>query len=233
MPSISQAQQADLSGYEPVEAPTTPALPALIKNTPSSDVFNRCPLPPFNIDPDTLRQFENTGSGVPQMRVIPLPAQSNGTSTTITKTGTSSSSSGSGGGGGSTNTNLAIKSASFLTGSIAASGWQLGTISLSESFQLISISANAACCVRLYGTSNSQSFDAPRAVDAPVPAEITQGLITDVVFDTSPFSWGFQNAIGANQNSVPSPLIYITVLNTQPGSVTGISITVSYIPLET
>jgi hypothetical protein len=231
MPSISQSQNADLSGYEPVETPMTPALPALIKNTPNSDVFNRCPLPPFNIDPDTLRQFENTGSGVPQMRVIPLPQQSGGSVTNINNGATTSSSSS--GGGGSTNTNLAVKSASFLTGTIAANGWQLGTISLSESFQLISISANSACNVRLYGTSNSQSFDAPRAVDAPVPAEITQGLITDIVFDTSPFSWGFQNAIGANQNSVASPLIYITVLNTQAGSVTGISVTISYIPLET
>jgi hypothetical protein len=230
MPSINDAQQADLTGYKPVDP--LPVLPALVKNTPSSDVFNRCPLPPFNIDPDTLRQFEVTGSGVPQLRVIPLPIQTGGTSTT-TFVGNSSSSSSSGGSSTVVTPTITIKSAMFTTGGIPVGNWVLGTITLSRSFQLATISVNNPCEVRLYGSSLTQTIDSSRPVDAPVPAEITQGLIADVIFDTAPFTWGFQNTVGCNQSAPQTTTAFITVLNSGNTALPGVQVSVAYVPLET
>lgn len=227
MPSINDAVNANLSGYKPAEP--LPVLPEMINNNkPIANPSIRCPLPPFNIDPDTLRQFE-VGNLTPQIRVIPLPQQTGG-SNTITNTASSSSSSSSG--GGSSISGIALKSVTLTSGVIVVGGSQLTSVSMAKSFQLISIASTSACDIRLYGTNAAQSFDNSRLIDAPVPAETMMNLITDIVFDTAPFVWDFQNLVGANQDSPQSTTIYITIKNTGSAPLASTSLTFNFLPLE-
>jgi hypothetical protein len=224
MPSIRDAVNSDLSGYKPVEQ--LPVMAEMINNKTAANPSIRCPLPPFNIDPDTLRQFE-VGNLTPQIRVIPLPQQTGG-STTISTASASSSSSG----GGSSTSSLTLKSVTLISGVINVGGSQLTSVSMAKSFQLISLSSSAACNVRLYGTNAAQSFDNTRAIDAPVPAETMMNLITDIVFDTTPFVWNFQNITGTNQNTPQDTSLYITIKNINSTPLAGVTITLNYLPLE-
>jgi hypothetical protein len=189
----------------------------------------RCPLPPVGADVDSLRQFE--GSESPKFRVLPLTPQTGGT-TTVKEFGGASSGSSSGGSSGSS-INLVAKTASATFVSIAGNSSAQTTVVLSQSFQILSITANQGCCVRLYGSIAGQTADSGRGVDAPAPAETTQGLIIDVVLDTSPFVWQPQNIVGSNSDSIQSKNVYVTVINSGPAAINGLLLTISYVPLET
>jgi hypothetical protein len=243
MPTIAQSQAADLSMYAPVTNPL-PVIPTMINNKLGSNSSIRCPLPPFNIDPDTLRQFE-VGSQTPQIRVLPVPVQTGNTTTVIksasgfigsvgTSAATASgSSSGGSGSGSSSSTNLTLKSVVLTTGSISVSGSFIGTVLMAKSFQLISLTTSQPCDVRIYGAANIQSFDATRAIDSPVPAEVSDNIIVDVIFDTLPFTWGCQSLVGSNQDVPQSTNVYVSVLNTGNTTLSPVQVTISYLPLET
>jgi hypothetical protein len=231
MPSIKDAVGADLSRYGPPQKPERPPVvpQMLTDNKPKANPSIRCPLPPFNSDPDTLRQFE-TGTTVPQIRVVPLPqAFMSNIAVSTTKVSTSASSSG---GGGSSTPVLTPLSAVLNTGPIAAGASVLKTVTMKKSFQLLSISSSAACEVRLYGTAAAQGFDQARVTGSPVPPEISQNIVTDVVFDTKPYTWPFQNRVGANQDSTQGTTMYVTVVNTGTFALSSAVITISYLPLE-
>jgi hypothetical protein len=86
----------------------------------------------------------------------------------------------------------------------------------------------------MYGTALSQSIDSPRASDTAVPFEVSAGVIVDVIFDTAPYNWAFQNILGANADSPQSTTVYITVVN--PSTSTGVGttlVTFQFLPLET
>lgn len=187
----------------------------------------RCPLPPVGADPDSLRQFE--GHESPKFRVLPLQPQTGG-STTVEEFASSGGSSSSGGGGSSAFT-IVPKTVSVSIATLIGSA--LVPVTLSQSFQLLYISANQPCCVRLYGSAASRTADIGRAVDAPVPAEVTQGLVIDVVLDTSPYLWQTQNIIGANQDATQGTTGYLNVINPSASPLSGLTVTIGYVPLET
>ena len=221
---------ADLSGYGPMEPPKMPPLP---QSTMRASTFLRCPLPSFGADVDSLRQFEQ-GAGVPQIRIIPPPAPQVVTTAAASGqlvSGSSSSSSSSS----STTISLVAASVTFNVGTLTSLASVSGTVAvLKKSFQLISVSATAACEVRLYGTALAQLIDASRATDAPVPAEISQNVITPgVIFDTVPYIWDWQNRIAANGDNPQTGTLYITVVNPDPvNTVAGLAIVIVYLPLE-
>jgi hypothetical protein len=188
----------------------------------------RCPLPPVGGDVDSLRQFE--GSESPKFRVLPLFPQTGGT-TTVNQGGSTGTSSG--GGGSSSSVSIVAKTASATFVNIAGSSLAQTTVTLSQSFQILSITANQGCSVRLYGTIAGQTADAGRGVDAPAPAETTQGLIIDVVLDTAPFVWQPQNIVGSNSDSIQSKNVYVTVINPGAAAINGLLLTISFVPLET
>ena len=187
----------------------------------------RCPLPPVGADPDSLRQF--AAGTTPKVRVLPLPAQTGGNTTE--KSGGTSSSSGSS--GGSSVTPSAIRPATVSIAISTLLGTTAVNVPMAQSFQLLSISANKGCCVRLYGNSTFRQQDVGRPVDAPPPAEVTQGMMIDVVLDTAPFMWLAQNIIGANQDASQATTVYMSVFNIDPTPVSGLIITLVYVPLET
>jgi hypothetical protein len=228
MPSLRDALSTALPNY--INTPPRPPVASVLPTYNKQNQYLRCILPPFNADTDTLRQFES-GSANPKIRVIPLPPRAVvGSSTTINNNLSVS------GGSGSTNTttNTLLPLSAFITTSLLPAGTTYsGSVSLSQSFQLISVAANYPCEIRLYGTALAQSFDAARPTDTPVPAEVSDNIISCVNLDTPPYTWPFQNRIGANQDSPQGTSLYVTVVNTDPALTEAITVAIVYVPLET
>jgi hypothetical protein len=237
MPSIKDSVAADTSRYEPVDTAVgiggRAGFPPVIEGQPTLNPFLRCPMPPISVTPDSLRQYYSGGQ-IPQFRVLTPPNSSSGAgrgSGTIiinnnaasTAVSTSSTSGGS--------ATLSPVLTSTTTPVLGIDGIFVGTIPISKSFQLISLTASSPCRVEIYGSAQSRTLDAGRGLDiAPLPGT-QQNLITDVVLDTSPLTWSWQNRVGANADSPQSPLAYVTITNIGAGSV-PITISVVYIPLE-
>jgi hypothetical protein len=184
-------------------------------------------LPPFNADPDSVRQFE---SNSPKIRIWPRPQQTGGASTVKTSGspfGTAASSSS------SASVTLAAKTAVFTTGVLPTGVVYQTTLQLSKSFQLLNVNANGPCEVRIYGTQQAQIFDTPRPTGNPVAPEITQNIISCVTLSDSPFAWPWQDRIGANQDNPQTVAIYVTVFNVVPTSSAPVTVSISFLPLET
>jgi hypothetical protein len=230
MPSLRDAIESrmKLSDYVPVP-PGPPVISIIpLNSAPAKNL--RCILPPFNSDPDTLRQFDNVSTG-PKIRVMPRPQpKSSGNTITNKVTNVSAGTVSSTTSGGTT---LATNVAVFTTSSLPIGVVQQSSIQLSQSFQMLNIASNGPCEVRLYGTLAAQSFDASRATDAPVPAEVISNIISCVIFDTAPYFWPWQNRIAANQDIPQTAAIYITVIGTNPASSAPVTLTIEFIPLET
>ena len=226
MPSLKDVLVKGMpDGYSPVEdsSPAAQAIPV----APARQNL-RCPLPASQADPDVLRASE-VGPNIPSYRIMPLRPQT-ATSTTVDVASGSSSSSGSSSGGSSTT--LTSKSVSVAINNLAGNSVILTNVTMAKSFHVVSIASSAACCVRLYGSGSAQATDSARPVDAPVPAELTQNIIIDVVFDTSPFLWGTQNIMGVNQNSPQNTSMFLSIVNPSPTPISGLTVTITFVPLE-
>lgn len=226
MPSIKDAIRTDLSGYTTL--PSKPPVLAIVPTNDSPSTNLRCPLPPFNADPDTLRQFDNPATG-PKNRVWPQPQSTGGsgpTSTVIDSTSSAPAPS-------PTPTPSVAGLAAFTTGLLIPGFPFRGFVAMSESFQLLNINSTVPCEVRLYGTAAAQAADAARVTGAPVPPEVTANIISCVTFDTVPYTWGWQNRCGSNQSSPQTTAVFVSVFNTSPLSEAAATITISYLPFGT
>lgn len=189
----------------------------------------RSTLPPLAAQVDNVRQFNELGK-TPRFRVIPLPVNlTSGGGSVVNVTKSTSS-----GGGSSTTTGVTSIVASTVTinASIGPSSAILSSAVMARSFQLLSVIATAAVSIRLYGNSSAQALDSFRGIDAPVPAELGQDLITDLVLDTAPYTWNWQDRIGANSDTTQNTNIYITLLN--PSTLSDVvSVAIKFVPLQT
>lgn len=226
MPSLAQAVNADLSGYTPVQNPTNTNQPTPSTNMqPGRSAVMRCPLPILGAaTPDALRSYFLDGQ-VPQVRL--MTPQTTAPSTASGSTTTFSSSSSSGGGSG---TALATSTATITTATIGPSSKFTGVIQLSRTFQLVSIAVNGPARIELYGTATAQTSDISRGLDVAPGAGTLQNIICDVVLDTLPYQWSFQNRTGANGNSPQTPSIYVTITNLAATSA-ALTVTLTYVPL--
>lgn len=230
MPRLKDALRTNLDGFGP--APDRPTLPPPTF-MPGKGSFNpnpsiRCPLPPFNVDIDTLRQYDGDNGESPKRRIIPLPVATQvngGGSSVVNQTIITSGGSSSGGG------TLTAKSVVYLSPVLAPGDFDQQTITMAKSFQLILADANSPCEMRLYGSALGQAADVGRALDAPVPAEVFNDLITDLVLDTPPYDWSWQNRVGVNTDLPQDTHAFITVWNTATVPA-QIQITITYLPLE-
>jgi hypothetical protein len=96
----------------------------------------------------------------------------------------------------------------------------------------LQVSATVPVEFRLYSSVATRVQDLTRGTDVPVPFEVFSGLITDVVFDTSPFLWSWQNRIGANTDSPQTVNGYVTVFNPTGSSTSAGTATIRFLPLE-
>ena len=225
MPKLSDVLHKGLpAGYVPVEV--TPPPPQPSDDAQFSSPRSRCPLPPTNADADSLRTFEK-GSSTPQFRALPLPPQT-GATTSTTSSGTSSSSGGSSGGSGSSSPTA--KTAS-VTVNVPANSATFTRVTVSRSFQLFSVGATAPCDVRLYGNQGTQTADGSRQIDAPVPAELSQNIILDIVLDTAPYFWNTQNISGLNADSPQGTSLYVSVFNPNSTPLSNVTIYITHVPI--
>jgi hypothetical protein len=229
MPSLSEALSTQLSASKYSAVPTKPPVISMLplNSEPSNNL--RCILPPFNSDPDTLRQFDNVSTG-PKNRIWPspqpLPASSTNTTTgTAASTNSSSSSS-------SSTVTLSPKTITFTTGALPAGAITQTNLQMAQSFQALSLSVNGPCEVRMYGTQTVQTFDSGRPTGNPVPPEISSNIIVCITFDTTPYDWSFQNIVGVNGANPQTSTIYVTVLNTNPLLSSPVTVSITYLPLE-
>ena len=213
-------------GYVPVE--NAPPATSPVDDAQFSSSMVRCPLPPTNADADSLRTFQK-GSSTPQFRVMPLPPQTGGAAV-VTTGGASGGASG--GGSSSSGSVSAIVRTATVSVNIPANSAVLTRVAASRSFQLFSVGSTAPADVRLYGSQATQSSDSSRKIDAPVPAELTQGLLLDVVFDTVPYFWNTQNITGVNADSPQTTNLYVSVFNPNPIPLSNVTVYITYLPLE-
>lgn len=222
-----------MSGYSPVTpAPQGFAPPASQTNDmqPGYNPTIRCPLPPiFQATPDSLRQFYV--SNVPQTRL--LSAITSGINSGGASGGNVVSSSVINTGGSNPPPAQLVSKQSVVTTTVLGPGQQfVGTLpGVSESFQLLSVTTSIAARVAIYGTSFAQTADLSRGLDQPPPAGTSQDIITDVALDTSPFSWNFQDRVGANNESPQRAQAYVTITNLS-GAALPVTVTVLFVPLE-
>lgn len=191
--------------------------------------FIRCPLPPFNSSPDSLRQFEENGK-IPARRVIPLPVatQVGGNTTIVNQT----SAAGSGGGSSSSGTiPVTAKTVTLDCPTMNPGDVFPATITIAKVAALMILTSSDPCEIRVYGDPATQTSDIGRQADNSPQYEVTPGLVSDVVFDTNPFTWNWQNRLFVNQDSPATTNLYITVFNVSGGVITP-SVTLTYLPLE-
>lgn len=233
MPPLStMLKTQSLPGFVGVEnPPTLPSLP------PEEEGFMlnpylRCPLPPFSTTVDTIRQWNMTGK-TPVMRVIPLPTQqgAGGGATTVNNTTTTSS------GGGTVTpaapTTILPVTAFFNFPAMGPAGTFTIVLKMIQSFQLLQLISTQPIEVRMYSNTATQTQDIARPTDFAVTFDAIEGFITDVTFDTPPFSYEWQNRVGANADTPQTVNAYITVVN--PSQIAGVNagtVTVIYAPLE-
>ncbi len=230
MPALKERLRSQTpEGYaEQATVPKTPPAPPEQKSL-GADPMIRCPLPPFNAGPDTLRQFDQNGK-IPARRVIPLPAMT-GINGAINITNNTSVISQGGGGSGNVPVTVAAKTMTITVPILLPGDAATLTVTVTAVAVLMILGSSAPCEVRIYGDANTQASDLPRLTDTAPPFEVTQGLTTDVVLDTSPLRYNWQNRLFVNQDAPITKNMYVTVINPTMGAVTP-SITITYLPLE-
>jgi hypothetical protein len=233
MPSLSQSlRSSSPEGYAAAVENPSGSPPAVdTQRTTGANPYIRCPLPPFNATVDTLRQFNENGK-TPTRRVIPLPISTASGAGGTTNNNTTIIQQG---GGSGTPTQATLNSASVTLNVPSLNPGQAftATVVMAKSFQLLALNSSQGFEVRLYATAGTQSGDIVRTTDTAVPFEVVAGIITDVVFDTAPFVWNWQNRIAANADSPQTTNIYVTVLN--PSQLAGVpagQVSITYLPLE-
>jgi hypothetical protein len=233
MNSLERALQVDVSGYERV-APHEPPLAASEPTRallPLRDVVERSPVPVINgtfPSSDALRSY-HLGGMVPQSRApMPAPASAQGAGTQITNVVSTSTSST------TTNTLPQIQLTSVSTPVLSPNTqFQTAASMIGEgwNFLSVSVSPQAACRIRLYGTPAAQTGDASRNQFTPAGLGTEQDLILDVLFDgVSGAVWDCQGVSGNNNQPGVSQLCFVTVDNLSGGSA-AFSVTLQYSPL--
>jgi hypothetical protein len=241
MPSISDAIKSasnlEASGYVGSDPVNNAGSPPVSNNyDPGRNAMIRCPVPSLWQDSsDSQRQFFMDGA-VPQNRIMtPNPTAPNGSLGTAAPSGGGNTGiiiTGGGGGGGSTSSGTLAAVQAVVTTQVLPPGAKFaGNIAVTKSFQLLSIAVSSPARVQFYGTASAQSADMGRGLDVPPPAGVMQNIIADVVLDTSPLLWSFQNRMGANADQPQQSVMYVTITNLDAIS-DPVTLTLQYVPLE-
>lgn len=132
-----------------------------------------------------------------------------------------------GGGGGGVGPR---STASVSTGSIANAATANTSVTLAKGYALYKVQTSAAAWVRVYGNATQRTADAGRSQftdpqpGAGVMAEVITAGASTVVVSPAAFGW--------NDDGTPSSTIPVAVTNLS-GSTADITVTLTYLPIET
>lgn len=228
MPPLSKALRSESPvGYAATEQLPPTSHPEVKKS--GVNPFIRCPLPPFNATVDTLKQFDESGK-IPARRVIPLPASAQAAGSTTIVNNTTVTNTG-GGASGNVPVTVAAKTVTLSVPTLLPGDNFTATLTFTKIAVLMILGASDFCEVRLYGDPVTQGSDIARTSDTAPAFETIQGLVSDVILDTSPLQFNWQNRLFVNQDAPQTVNIYVTVLNPTASAVTP-SVTVTFLPLE-
>jgi len=106
----------------------------------------------------------------------------------------------------------------YTTGTIAAGGFETGSLAIARSFAIIAVSVDRSSRVRLYSTAAQRTADITRGAFSPPPVNTSHGVIMDMVLDgsvTAPLSNFIcsPEVYGANGDASPTSTIYYTITN--------------------
>jgi hypothetical protein len=232
MATLSEAtsRTLDPDKYEAVTGPIvrTPAVD-IAQSAPS---FQRCPLPPVSVTPDSLRQFQTPG--IPQTRTMTpsntLSGGGTGTTTIISGTGTASTAGTSGGSAAA----AAIQNASVTTPVLSMNQSIQVSVAMATVFALLQVTVNAPARIRMYSTKASQVSDLGRLATAPIVPGSENGIIADfLLVQPGELTWTCSPAVmGFNNDGTRVSTIYVTVTN-PVGSSNVITASFSYAVLIT
>ena len=200
---------------------------------PSSDLqptlspMMRCPLPPIAVSPDSLRQFYRGGM-LPQKRLFG-PSNNklsgSGGTTNVTVAGASENISV----GPPPTPPLAVKQTAIVTASLGVGQTANAVVLLGKTFQIADITSNKPSRIELYGSSQARSIDSSRVIDTTPAAGVNNGIICDLVLDSSPLIWSFENLVGNNNDNPQNNVVYAAITNLGTGN-TSIVVTIVYVP---
>lgn len=229
MATIEQATAVDTSGFTRTFPGHPPASESEERLEPTRDAtlrFSAPYLPGTFPSSDTLRGY-HIGAIIPQWR-IPVPAQASaqGASTSTASTTVISSSS-------STTTNNPAKSqtASVMTTVLNPGDHFTGVLTMAKAFVVLQATVSSAARVRLYATNLSQTLDLSRPITQGPGYGTEQGIIGDMVLDTTPVVWQAVNMVGANGDNPQSTTVYVTVDNLAAAT-EAISVSIVYVPIQ-
>ena len=228
----SLIRNLDLSGYSPASAARFPPTTGVNESLqPVRGAYTRCLLPAiWQPSPDALREMY-VGGKIPQTRLF-NPPQPVGGGASVAGTTIIEGLSPISGGGSSTNNLLKSSQVVVKTPTLPPGGTFISSVTMSDSFQLLLVTAGAPCRVELYGTAAAQAQDFSRALDVPPPAGTMQNLISDVSIDTVPYQWSYQSRIGANADNPQTSAIYVTITNVSATSSAALTVTFQFVPIE-
>lgn len=230
MPSLQEAIQTNREGYVRVDRDLQhPNIDASLGGDlePRFNPFVRSPLPPIAVGSDTLRQFYIKGQ-VPQFRILTAADGQSavGSGGTIINNITTTTS------GGTTVTTVGNSGSVSVTTPVLNPGQYFTTTVITpKTFDVLSVTSGNPARIEMYGNSTAQSSDLSRGIDVAPPPGTIQGLVFDIVLDTSPYQWFFQNVVASNSSSPQATLMYLTITNVDVSS-NPITVTINYIIAE-
>lgn len=216
------------------DQPKPPIPSSGLQNDPGQ--YIRCPIPPIGLGPsDTLRQFYNKGA-VPQYRAqmtrsaLPGGGSTGGSSSSTTFVSSAAEIVPSGGGGGTTN---GIFTSSITTPVLNQNQSYSGTILLSRTYAVLTVTVNVAARIRLYINKSSAANDLGRPATTPVTLGLQTGIVGDWLLQVpTEFVWLCSPApLGYNADQPIDSAGYITVTNPSASS-SAIQVSMVYANLE-
>lgn len=234
MPPIKDRVGLDLEGYIPASPASPPDFQPEQSLLPRRSPLLRASaiyIPGTFPSSDSLTGY-HIGGVIPQFR-SPLPppaaAQGAGGTTNINANINASSS--------SSITTISsplgvIQSASFNIQPLNPGQTYTGSVTMvGEGWLFYSLSPTFLMRVRGYGSATSQAADVTRPITQGPGYGTEQGIIFDVVMDTT-LGWDFTGPVtGTNQVAGESQLLFVTVDNVSSASVNAGSVSIQYAPI--
>ena len=116
---------------------------------------------------------------------------------------------------------LTRQTASHTTATLDTNATEQAGVTLSPSFEVLRVTADGPCRVRLYSSASARAADVARPVStAPTPGT---GLILEVVFTAAGSLDLDPHAHGASMEAEPSAILPAAITNTGPSAALAVS----------